>query len=152
MCYFCCVLGNHQALLVEPILLPEDLSHLNIDKVSEASESETCFFYPNGKKKVNMSQVVDKVSHDRIEEMGRKADRYNATHKKKHHHVGDSMAGGNHTRQLHATKTPTGSVSSAPKPKQSLYHSRKRDVKTENLLNRLRFNEAKIVGLISTTT
>jgi hypothetical protein len=48
--------SRHQMLFVEPIILP-NLSHLKVDKATEAAES--CLFYPSGQKSVAMRSEID---------------------------------------------------------------------------------------------
>jgi hypothetical protein len=47
---------SHQMLFVEPVILP-NMSHLKVDKATEASES--CLFYPSGQKSVQMRSEID---------------------------------------------------------------------------------------------
>lgn len=145
----------HQSLLVEPILLPEDLSHLNLDRQPDVSESDACFFYPSGQKNVNMQHVIHKVTQEKLSEYSLKQDRKSATKQQKKKTKAlppsSSLAAAG-AGAINSKAMGTGSIESAPRKKQQLYYGRKPDVRTANLLNTLRFNEAKIVGIISTTT
>ncbi len=147
---------HHQSLLIEPILLPEDLSHLNVDKQTDISEPDSCFFYPSGMKNVNIKHVIDKVTKDKMEELAAKDlkksnSTNNANKSKKTRSTTATNSAANRTN-TNTHNVGTGSIGSAPRTRQPLYHCRQPDLKTANLLNTLRFNEAKIVGLISTTT
>lgn len=142
---------QHSKLLVEPILLPDDLSHLNIEKPSGAvTESDTCFFYPSGEKNANFSDVVITAARDKMSEYRQRdnsRNKSNASTLSKHKaikpHSSSSILG---------KKSTVSALSSEEKPREKLYYSRREDRKTENLLNSLRFNEAKILGVLSTKT
>lgn len=130
-------LGKHLQLLVEPVVVPENMSQYDIHGTEKTLESETRYFYPTGKKNINMRQVIEKTTRD--------AQR------------GPSGPGNPKKRQArgYASIIPQQSKPTTelpPKPKDKLFYGKKPDLKTENLLNTLRFNEAKIVGVISTKT
>ena len=133
------LLANHLSLLVEPVVLPEDLSHLNIDKPGGSKlESDKCFFYPNGKKNENFRQVVANATSEGIARMDKKSKPKKPPIKPSHSSTKLTL---NNSSTLESLR-----------PKERLYYGRKADLKTENLLNTLRFNEAKILSILSPKT
>jgi len=139
----------HNKLLVEPILLPDDLSHLNIEKPNGAvTESDMCFFYPSGEKNANFSDVVITAARDKMSEYRERDKRKmkkTSTHNHTKPHSSSNVLG-------KACSVGNRTSGSEEKPREKLYYSRREDRKTENLLNSLRFNEAKILGILSTKT
>lgn len=127
------------------MLLPDDLSHLNLDKPTDNREGGTSFFYPTGKMSVNITQQVAQATEEKMKEAAEKLKRKSCLNAKKKQ---SKKPATNSLSEVSALGGSSSTVKSRPK----LYYGRKPDIKTENLLNSLRYNEAKIVGIISTTT
>ena len=93
---------------------------------------------------VNMTQQVAQATAEKMKEAEEKLKKKSTLKKKPTHKKT--------TTNTLCEVSAFGGSSTSVKSKPKLYYGRKPDMKTENLLNSLRYNEAKIVGILSTTT
>mmetsp|Transcript_22973 Transcript_22973/g.23623 ORF Transcript_22973/g.23623 Transcript_22973/m.23623 type:complete len:163 (+) Transcript_22973:68-556(+) len=135
-------------LLVEPIHLPE-MVHVQLDP-SRADSQETRLFYATGEKNPNLNKHIENALK-------------NNTLEYQEAHIHSSLAHTAHSRtkpSIHHILHPSparstkksNSTALIPKPKPELFHSKKPDRETENMILNFRKNEVKLASMVRTVT